>query len=258
MPRQLCTTGPVMASASPPLGAGDNWTERYSDLVQGAGSRTSMDKNPFRYFLMAERDKRGETGGAEQCGASEPSGEQDRDETSRAGQGGASGANGRQRSQEGRWRAITNALLMWCIRHRGHLSAEDVFKRTDRLPNRAERAVNSARGPFVWPRACEHMQAYLGLPPPRGRDCVRPGPIHEAVKGAMKAHAETWGPPRGKMAIKLRMKSGKPATETEVTPRSYHDCMMEEISETGRLQKPLACAQTRWGTRAAAFTKLGG
>ena len=256
MPRQLCTTGPVMASASPPLGAGDNWTERYSDLVQGADSRTSMDKNPFRYFLMAERDKRGETGGAEQSGASEPSGEQDSDETSRAGQGGASGANGRQRSQEGRWRAITNALLMWCIRHRGHLSAEDVFKRTDRLPNRAERAVNSARGPFVWPRACEHMQAYLGLPPPRGRDCVRPGPIHEAVQGAMKAHAETWGPPRGKMAIKLRMKSGKPATETEVTPRSYHDRMMEEISETGRLQKPLACAQTRWGTRAAAFRWL--
>jgi hypothetical protein len=73
----------------------------------------------------------------------------------------------------------------------------------------------------------------------------------------MKAQAETWGPPQGKMAIKkLRMKSGKPVTETEATPRSYHDRVMEEISETGRLPKPLACAKTRWGTRAKAFQWL--
>jgi hypothetical protein len=49
----------------------------------------------------------------------------------------------------------------------------------------------------------------------------------------MKAQAETWGPPRGKMAVKLRMKSGKSVTETEATPRSYHDRVMEEISNTG-------------------------
>jgi len=52
---------------------------------------------------------------------------------------------------------------------------------------------------------------------------VRPGPI----QGAMKAQAETWGPPRGKMAIKkLRMKSGKPVTETEATQQSYHDSVI--------------------------------
>jgi hypothetical protein len=53
MPKQLCTTGPVMASASAPLGAQAKWTEKYDDLVQGASRRTSMDKNPCRYFLMA-------------------------------------------------------------------------------------------------------------------------------------------------------------------------------------------------------------
>jgi hypothetical protein len=62
----------------------------------------------------------------------------------------------------------------------------------------------------------------------------------------MKAQAETWGPPRGKMAIKLGMKSGKPVTENEATPRSYHDRVMEEISSIGQLPKPLACAKTRW------------
>ena len=72
----------------------------------------------------------------------------------------------------------------------------------------------------------------------------------------MKAQAETHGPPRGKMAVKLRIKSGKPATETEATPRSYHDRVMEEISETGQLRKPLACATTRWGTRGGAFRWL--
>ena len=77
MPKQLCTTGPVMASASAPLGAQARWGATYDDLVQSAPTRTSMDRNPFRYFLMAERDKRGETGEAAPSGASEPSGEQD-------------------------------------------------------------------------------------------------------------------------------------------------------------------------------------
>ena len=249
--RQLPTTDPVLASASPPfgvraMGTNDKWTAAYSDLVHGASQRTSMANNPFRHFLMAERDKRGEPG--EPGGASEPSGEQD--ETSGAGQRGASGANGGQR-----WRRLTNAFILWCIRHRGHLAVEETFKRTDRFPSRAERAVNSARSPFVWPRVREHMRAFLDLPPPKGRDCVRPGPIHEAVKGAMKAQAETWGPPRGKMTIKLRKKTGKPATETEATQRSYYDCMIEEIKE-GRLEKPLACAATRWGTRAKSFRWL--
>ncbi len=85
---------------------------------------------------------------------------------------------------------------------RGHLAAEDVFKRTDRFQNCAERAVSSASCPFVWPRVVKHMQASLGLPSPRGRDCVRPGQIHDTVQGAMKAQAETWGQQRGKMAIK--------------------------------------------------------
>jgi len=92
MPKQLCTTGPVMASASAPLGAQGKWEETYADLVQSASSRPSMGQNPCRYFLMAERDKRGETGEAAQSVASEPSGEQD--ETSGAGQRGASGASG--------------------------------------------------------------------------------------------------------------------------------------------------------------------
>ena len=156
MPKRLCTTGPVMASDIPPLGAGDDWTIKYSGLVQSAHTRVSMDKNPLCHFLMAERDKRGETGGAEQSGASEPSGKQD--ETNGAGGCGASGANGGQRSHG--WRSITNAYLIWCIRHRGHLAAEETFKRTDRFPHRAERAVNHARGPFVWPRATEHMRAF--------------------------------------------------------------------------------------------------
>ena len=240
MPKQLCTTGPVMASASAPLGAQAEWTEQYDDLVQGASRRTSMDQNPFRYFLMAERDKRGETGEAEQSGASEPSGEQA--ETSGAGQRGASRADG---GQSWRRRAITNAFLIWCQRHRGQLAAEDVFKRTDRFANRSERAVNGVRCPFFWPRARDHVHAYLGLPPPKGRDCVRPGPIHEAVQGAMKAQAETWGPPRGKMSTKqLRMKSSKPVTETltEATPRSCHDRVMEE--------NPIqACCQNHWRAR---------
>jgi hypothetical protein len=71
----------------------------------------------------------------------------------------------------------------------------------------------------------------------------------------MKAQAETWGPPRGKMAVKFRIKSSKPVIETEATPRSYHeatksskpvieaeatprsyhDRVMDEISNTGML-----------------------
>ena len=143
-----------------------------------------MNNNPCRYFLMAERDKRGEIGEA----------------------------NGGE-SERRLGRAITNAFLIWCDRHRGQLAVEDVFKRTDRFANRAERDINGVRDPYFWPRAREHVHAFLGLPPPAGRDSVRPGPVHEAVQGAMKAQAETWGPPRGKMAIKsLRMKSGKPVT----------------------------------------------
>ncbi len=84
MPKQLCTTGPVMTSTSAPLGAQAKWTEKYDDLVQSASKRTSMDRSPRRYSLMAERDKLGETGEAAQSGASEPSGEQD--EASGAGQ----------------------------------------------------------------------------------------------------------------------------------------------------------------------------
>jgi hypothetical protein len=251
MPKQLCTTGPVLASASAPLGAQDKWSETYADLVQSANRRTSMDNNPCRYFLMAERDKRGATGEAAQGGPSEPSGEQD--ETSGAGQHGASRAKGGQSWQR---RAIANAFLIWCQRHRGQLAVEDVFKRTDRFANRSERAVNGVRCPTFWPRAREHVHAYLGLPPPKGRDSVRPGPIHEAVQGAMKAQAETWGPPRGKMAVKFRIKSSKPVIETEATPRSYHDRVMEVISNTGVLPKPLACAKTRWGTRAKSFRWL--
>ena len=245
-PRQLNTSGPVMTSASPPLGAKDSWSRTYCDLVSGGGKRISMAKNPCRYFLMAERDKHGppgETGGAGPIGASEASGEQAE----------SSGAN---RGQRGWRRLFTNPYLLWCIRHRGELAAQEVFKRTDRFASRAERTLNNLRGPFVWPRANEHVRAYLGLPPPKGRDGVRPGPIHEAVQGAMKAQAETHGPPRGKMAVKLRIKSGKPATETEATPRSYHDRVMEEISETGRVKKPLACAKTRWGTRPKSFRWL--
>jgi hypothetical protein len=49
----------------------------------------------------------------------------------------------------------------------------------------------------------------------------------------MKAQAETWGP------IKLKMKSGKPATGTEAPLRSYHDRVMEEISKSGQPPKPL-------------------
>ena len=251
MPRQLCTTGPVMASASLPIGVEgteDQWRGEYYDVIRDAASRISMHKNPFRHFLMAERDKRGETGGAGQSGSG---GEQD--ETSGKGQP----ADGGQRSQDWRRQVIKNAFLIWCIRHRAHLAAEAVFKRTDRFPNRAERAVNSARSPYVWPRVYEHMRAYLGLPPPRGKDCVRPGPIHNAVQGAMKAQAETPGPPGGKMTIKkFRIRSRQPATETEGTPRSYHDRVIEEISTTGRPEKPLACAKTRWGTRPKAFRWL--
>jgi hypothetical protein len=251
MPKQLCTTGSVVASsASAPLGAQPKWAEKYDDLVQSASRRASAYNNPCRYFLMAGRDKRGEIGEAAQSGASEPSGEQD--ETSGAGQRGASGANG---GQSGRRRAITNAFLIWCQRHRGQLAAEDVFKRKDRFANRCERRKCRVLSIF-WSRAREHVHSYLGLPPPRGRDSVRPGPIHEAVQGAMIAQAETWGPPRGKMAIKLRMKSGEPVTETEATPRSYHDRVIGEISQTGRLPKPLASAKTRWGIRVGAFRWL--
>ncbi len=48
MPKQLCTTGPVMASASAPLGAQAKWTEKYDDLIiliQSASRRTSMNTN---------------------------------------------------------------------------------------------------------------------------------------------------------------------------------------------------------------------
>ncbi len=65
---------------------------------------------------------------------------------------------------------------------------------------------------------------------------MRPGPIHKAVQGAMKAQAETWGPLQGKVAVKLRMKSGKPVIETEAMPRSCHDRVMQDISDTGVLR----------------------
>lgn len=55
---------------------------------------------------------------------------------------------------------------------------------------------------------------------------------------------------------KFRIRSRQPATETEGTPRSYHDRVIEEISTTGRPEKPLACAKTRWGTRPKAFRWL--
>ncbi len=66
MPRQLCTTSPVMDSASPPIGAWvavteQKWRDNYSDLVRDAVRRISMAIKSFRRFLMAERDKRGET-----------------------------------------------------------------------------------------------------------------------------------------------------------------------------------------------------
>jgi hypothetical protein len=48
MPKQLCTTGPVMASASAPLGAQAKWKEKYDDLIQSSSRRTSMNKNPCR------------------------------------------------------------------------------------------------------------------------------------------------------------------------------------------------------------------
>lgn len=44
-------------------GTEDQWRGEYYDVIRDAASRISMHKNPFRHFLMAERDKRGETGG---------------------------------------------------------------------------------------------------------------------------------------------------------------------------------------------------
>ena len=115
--RQLQTTSAVMAAESPPLGVRakntqDKWNAKYSDLAASASQRPSMANNPFRYFLMAEQDKWDEIGGVHQSGASEPSEKQG--EAGGAGQGGASGENGGQH-----WRRLTNAFLIWCIRHRG-------------------------------------------------------------------------------------------------------------------------------------------
>ncbi len=94
MPKQLCTTVPVMASESTLLRALANkmkYTaatgreDKYSDLVLSTSQRKSMENNPARHFLMAEQDKRGEACGAGQSGASKTSGEQNKqDETSGA------------------------------------------------------------------------------------------------------------------------------------------------------------------------------
>jgi hypothetical protein len=77
MPEQLSTDKPVMACsitaartcASSSDGSEEKRKRFYSSVVQrGHGSEISMQKNPARYFLMAERDMRGEINETEQKG----------------------------------------------------------------------------------------------------------------------------------------------------------------------------------------------
>jgi hypothetical protein len=251
MPEQLPTNTPVMACSTTPArtraSSSDhsevNWKCRYSDVVQrGKARKISMQKNPARYFLMAERDKRGEISGTEPAAQRvQPADAQCW--TGGTGQGWTSGASGGK--SRGKWRQITNALLLWCIRHRAALAAASALKRTDRLQHRSERAINYANNPFFWPHARGHIHAYLGLPHPGGRDSVRPGPVHVAVQRGMQAKVESYGPTTGKMAIKCKME-----------PQSYFDILRKETSKTLRLQKPKKCAKTRWGTRGASLQWL--
>ena len=264
MPEQLPTDTPVMACSAAPArtrasGSEDSegkWKRRYSDVVQrGMDCKISMQKNPARYFLMAERDKRVEKGGTEPAAqreepAAAQGGTAQREEpaaaqggTSGTGQGGTSGTSGGKSS--GKWRQLANALLLWCIRHRAALAAQQAFKRTDRLQHRAERAINHANNPFFWPHARGHMHAFLDLPLPAGRDSVRPGPVHAAVQGAMRAQVESYGPTTGEKAIKSKIKL-----------QSCFDTLRKETSKTLQLQKPKKCAKTRWGTRGASLRWL--
>jgi hypothetical protein len=166
MPRQLPTSAPVVACSTAPARvraakSGEQWNRRYHDVHElGSLPRVSMQNNPLRYFLMAERDKRGQVQGR---------------------------------------RAITNPLSYYCIRHRGNLCVEQSLQRTDRLMPRSERAINFVTNPCSWPHLKEHMHAYLGLTHLGGKACVKPGRIHVAVRRAMESQIDSYGP-QGRVA----------------------------------------------------------
>ena len=160
IPKQLPTGRPVMACSTPPArvrAGGAEREQRWKRIYHvDTLPRVSMQKNPARYFLMAERDKRVQDKGR---------------------------------------RAFTNPLSYWCLRHRGHLASMQTLQRTDRLRRRSERAINFVNNPCSWPHLKEHMHAYLDLAHLGGRDSVKPSRIHEAVQVAMKSQIETYGPP---------------------------------------------------------------
>ncbi len=109
-----------------------------------------MQKKTARYFLMAERDKRGEISGTEPAAQRvQPAAAQGG--TGGTGQGWASGTSGGKSS--GKWRQLTNTLLLRRIRHQAALAAASALKRTDRLQHHAERTINYANNPFFGPHA---------------------------------------------------------------------------------------------------------
>jgi hypothetical protein len=179
MPKQLSTNTPVMACSTTPArtrasssdGSEEKWKRFYSSVVQrGHGSEISMQNYPARYFLMAERDKRGQVNETEQKGVSPTSGGQPEAEQGRTGGIGQGGASGTSKGKcSSKWRQFTNTLTLWCKRHQAALAATHALKRTDRLQHRAERAINYANNPFFGPHARGHIHAYLGLPNPGKR-----------------------------------------------------------------------------------------
>ncbi len=66
-----------------------------------------------------------------------------------------------ERDMRDKWKQITNAYIIWCVRHRGYLAATQALKHFNRCPHRAERAMHVIRNRFFW----SHSQGHFGAGP---------------------------------------------------------------------------------------------